>query len=30
VGIDDDGRLVIAAQDGWEEAVGSGDVVHVR
>ncbi|WP_031516084.1 biotin--[acetyl-CoA-carboxylase] ligase [Streptomyces sp. NRRL F-5123] len=29
VGIDDDGRLVIAGPDG-EQAVGAGDVVHLR
>ncbi|MCM2421267.1 biotin--[acetyl-CoA-carboxylase] ligase [Streptomyces sp. RKAG293] len=29
VGVDDDGRLVLATADG-EQAVGAGDVVHVR
>jgi BirA family biotin operon repressor/biotin-[acetyl-CoA-carboxylase] ligase len=29
VGVDDDGRLIIAT-DGAEQAVGAGDVVHVR
>ncbi|WP_037575641.1 biotin--[acetyl-CoA-carboxylase] ligase [Phaeacidiphilus oryzae] len=30
VSVDDDGRLVVRAGDGAEEAVGAGDVVHVR
>ncbi|MCM2426528.1 biotin--[acetyl-CoA-carboxylase] ligase [Streptomyces sp. RKAG337] len=29
VGVDDDGRLVLATADG-EQAVGAGDVVHIR
>lgn len=29
VGVDDDGRLVLATSDG-EQAVGAGDVVHIR
>ncbi|WP_127358865.1 biotin--[acetyl-CoA-carboxylase] ligase [Actinacidiphila soli] len=30
VALDDDGRLVIATEDGEERPVGAGDVVHVR
>jgi BirA family biotin operon repressor/biotin-[acetyl-CoA-carboxylase] ligase len=30
VSVDDDGRLVVRAEDGSQEAVGAGDVVHVR
>ncbi|MDG4864557.1 biotin--[acetyl-CoA-carboxylase] ligase, partial [Streptomyces sp. T-3] len=30
VAVDGDGRLVIAAADGKREAVGAGDIVHLR
>jgi BirA family transcriptional regulator, biotin operon repressor / biotin---[acetyl-CoA-carboxylase] ligase len=30
VGVDHDGRLVLATADGAEQAVGAGDVVHLR
>jgi len=30
VAVDDDGRLVLATEGGGEQAVGAGDVVHVR
>lgn len=30
VAVDDDGRLVVAGPDGAEQAVGAGDVVHLR
>lgn len=30
VAVDGDGRLVVATADGWREAVGAGDIVHLR
>jgi BirA family biotin operon repressor/biotin-[acetyl-CoA-carboxylase] ligase len=30
VAIDGDGRLVLATQDGMQEPVGAGDIVHLR
>jgi BirA family transcriptional regulator, biotin operon repressor / biotin---[acetyl-CoA-carboxylase] ligase len=30
VGVDDDGRLVVAEPDGTERAVGAGDIIHLR